>query len=67
MTKANPDGVSMNPEDIEKMKGMEGMEGMGGMGGSMPNMATNGNMPEPAVKPDFNNMPSHEPQIEPVE
>jgi L1 cell adhesion molecule like protein len=61
MTKANPGGMSIDPEEIEKMKGMDGM------GGSMPNMATNGDMPEPAVKPDFNNMPSHEPQIEPVE
>ena len=56
MTKANPGGVSIDPNDLPK----EGQEGMS-------NMATNGSMPEPAVKPDFNNIASHDPSIDPVD
>ena len=58
MTKANPGGTDVSKEDLQNM--VNNMEKNGDVGG--------GGMPEPPVKPDFNNMGSPDgPKIEEVD
>jgi heat shock protein 1/8 len=56
LSKAHPDGVPIDPKDIPKQND-EGMS----------NIASNGDMPKPTVMPDFDNMASQEPAIDPVD